>query len=42
MSDMGDDIAKSLLKGCAVIFVVSAVIACGLIMLIKYVYHEFF
>jgi hypothetical protein len=42
MSDMGDDIVKSLLKGCAIIFVVSAIIVCGLIMLIKYLYNEFF
>ena len=42
MSDMGDDIAKSLLKGCAIIFLVSAFIAGGLIWLIKYMYDGFF
>jgi hypothetical protein len=40
MSDMGDDIAKSLLKGCAIIFIISAVVAFGLIYLINWLWHS--
>lgn len=41
-SDLGTDIAKSLLKGCFWITIVSAILATGVIYLLKWLYYEFF
>jgi uncharacterized protein (DUF2062 family) len=40
MSDMGDDIAKSLLKGCLIGMVIIGLVGTALFYLIKWLYYE--
>lgn len=40
--DMGASIARSLIKGCLLLMLVSGILATGLIYLIQWAYHEFF